>query len=464
MGQGNLEHEGSQLTINAGVEPEEKTPLIGGSLTYPRWYIPKRHVMVVLCFLATTICYLLRTNMSVAILPMEDKYKWGSSTAAIVLSSFFWGYIILQLPGSWLAYRFGGKMVLGVGVLWTSIFTILTPIAAHYFPLLLLCRFFTGFAEAVTYPVIIQIMSDWAPPSERTRFVAFIWTGSNIGTIAAMSTSSPLINLVGYENLFYMNGACGLLWTLLWFLVASNKPRDMWGICEAEIKFITAPMSAAVLPTASAMTINGRPNLNVSTVKKLCTNKHLWAIYISNFCTNWGFYVLLTWIPTYMHKQLKFDIAKSTVMEVLPYIGLFVVGTISGRFSDLLIRRGADLTLIRKTFGVLGCALPAIFLVGLGFVSQVQVALVCMVLAVALHGANYAALGPNVLDVAPKYAGIVLGISNTIGTIPGIVGVYLTGWMLEQFDSWAMVFILAAIIYGVNCLTWAVLCTTKRIF
>lgn len=146
-----------------------------------------------------------------------------------------------------------------------------------------------------------------------------------------------------------------------------------------------------------------------------------------------------------MNQQLNFDLNTSGFLAVLPYpsrllsfvfimidvfryVGLFIVGVASGKVADSLVKSGVDLTLVRKMFGVLGTALPAFFLIGLSFVScshsslqifenvfyhsyisQVQAAVTCMVLAVSLSGFNYCSYGPNMLDIAPKYAGIILG-------------------------------------------------------
>lgn len=452
-------NEEKQLLINR--EPG----IYGGVLGYPRYYIPRRHIIVLLCFLATLICYWLRTNMSVAIIPMsQDHFHWSEATQGLILSSFFWGYICLQFPGSWIATKFGPKLVLGVGVLWTSLFTLLTPFAAPRLELLFLCRFCTGFAEAVTYPVISMLISEWAHPTERTRFLALIWCGGNLGTVIAMLTSSPLITFFGYENLFFLNGGCGIVWSLVWFALAANVPREMVGICEAEIQFIHQPTSA-VLPSGSATASpDGKPKVTLKTITMLLSNIHVWAIIIANFCTNWGFYVLLMYSPKYMTAQLNFNLNQAGFLAVLPYMGLFFVGIGAGRLADYLVKEGVDLTMVRKTFGILGCALPAFFLIGLSFISQVNPAVTCMVLAVSFHGLNYSSYGPNMLDIAPKYAGVIFGISNTFGTIPGIVGVYLTGWMLGEFHSWPMVFILASIVYLINCVTWGFLATAKRLY
>ena len=95
-------------------------------------YWPRRYNLVCLCFLSTFICYIDRVYISVAIIPMAEEFGWDQTTRGIVLSSFFYGYLATQVFGGWLADRFGGKIVLGVGVLWWSVFTLVTPPAAAF--------------------------------------------------------------------------------------------------------------------------------------------------------------------------------------------------------------------------------------------------------------------------------------------------------------------------------------------
>src|SRR4051812_31638499 len=93
-------------------------------------YWPRRYTLVLLSFAAVFICYIDRVNISVAIIPMAGQLGWNPQTQGLVLSAFFVGYLATQVIGGRLADRFGGKVVLGVGVLSWSFFTLVTPWAA----------------------------------------------------------------------------------------------------------------------------------------------------------------------------------------------------------------------------------------------------------------------------------------------------------------------------------------------
>jgi MFS family permease len=105
----------------------EQPLLLSASQASPAGY--RRYVVLILCSLGLMLVYMMRVDLSVAVLPMTSQYRWSGNTEAFVLSSFYIGYIFGQIPGGSIATRFGGHIVLGVGVLATGVFTMLLPLA-----------------------------------------------------------------------------------------------------------------------------------------------------------------------------------------------------------------------------------------------------------------------------------------------------------------------------------------------
>merc|ERR1719433_367592 len=91
--------------------------------------IPRRWFTVVMVFLGIFFVYCARVNLSVAIEPMSCEFNWSSKTQGLVLSSFFWGYIVMQVPGGWLASTpLGAKTIFGISVIGTAVMTMLVPL------------------------------------------------------------------------------------------------------------------------------------------------------------------------------------------------------------------------------------------------------------------------------------------------------------------------------------------------
>ena len=124
----------------------------------------RRYTLVALCVAASFVCYIDRVNISVAAITMQEQFGWSEQTKGLVLSSFFLGYMLFQVPSGWLANRIGGKFVLGFAVVWWSVFTILTPLAAALsLPILLATRVAMGLGEAAMYPSAYNLFARWVP-------------------------------------------------------------------------------------------------------------------------------------------------------------------------------------------------------------------------------------------------------------------------------------------------------------
>lgn len=130
------------------------------------------------------------------------EYEWSENLQGVILSSFFWGYVITHIPGGMLAEKFGGKYVLSLGILSTAIFTLLTPLAIDwgefeileklsffpilsiYFlggaPVLIALRTLEGFGEGTTYPALTALLAMWTPLSERSKLGSLVFGGGQV--------------------------------------------------------------------------------------------------------------------------------------------------------------------------------------------------------------------------------------------------------------------------------------------
>jgi ACS family sodium-dependent inorganic phosphate cotransporter len=405
-----------------------------------RW--PRRYTVIILFALSTVHCYVDRVNISIAIIPLAHAKGYSDAERGLILSSFFWGYLWFQLPGGLLADRFGGKRVLGAGVALWSIATFLTPIATASFALLLFMRAALGAGEAVNFPAIHSIAARWTPASERARAISLHLSGTALGTIIALLASPPIIIAFGWEAVFYVSGLIGLLWLAMWWWKAADWPERSPGVSAAELAEIRAGRSE--VDAAEAIPWN-----------KICREPAVWAIVMAHLCNNFGFYILLLWLPSYLDQTFHVPLKDLGVMAVMPYLASFVVANCSGWLADKLQRRGMWMTAVRKTLVTIGFGLGAAAVCTMPYA---QTAVHAVMLATAAIGSTSIGLGGwgvNHLDVAPRYAGILMGISNTFATLPGIIGVAATGFIVQATGSYSDVFYLAAAVYLVGLAAFA---------
>ena len=392
----------------------------------------KRHQLVFLAFLAIFICYMDRVAISVAIIPMVEKFGWDLTTQGLVLSSFFVGYLLLQIVGGKLADRFGGKVVLGFGVLLWSLFTLVTPPAAAFgLTVLIIVRILMGMGEAVTFPAIFSLYSRWVPLKERARSASFSNSGIPLGTVFALLATPVIVNSLGWEWVFYLFGASGFLWCIAWHFLITQSPRQNAGISKDELAIIEA----------DAITTETTP---ATPWKQLLSNMPVWAIIVAHFCNNWSLYVLLAWLPTYVNKGLGVDYASVGYFAMMPHIAMFIFLNVGGSVADRLVKGGMSVTRVRKLMMTIAFGGIATSLAVVGLVDDAVTAIAIMTTGSALGAFATSGFFINHMDIAPEHSGTLMGITNTAGTIPGIIGVSVSGWILQTTGSWALLFQVAA--------------------
>ena len=112
----------------------------------------------------------------------------------------------------------------------------------------------------------------------------------------------------------------------------------------------------------------------------------------------------------------------------------------------------------------MGFASQAIFLIIVGFTTSKTLAIAGLTLAVGLGGLTWSGFPCNVLDIAPRYAGILMGLSNCVATIPGIVSPLLTGVLTRRQtqQEWMSVFLIAAGCYAVGLFVYVGLASGEK--
>jgi ACS family sodium-dependent inorganic phosphate cotransporter len=168
---------------------------------------------------------------------------------------------------------------------------------------------------------------------------------------------------------------------------------------------------------------------------------------VAHFCSNWGTYVLLAWLPTYVNRGLGVEFGSVGLLSSIPYAVAFVSFALTGVLADRLTMAGRDVTRVRKCMQAVGFGGPALMLLLVPTVGNALAAVLLMAAGNLFLAFSAGGFAVNHLDVAPRYAGVLMGLSNTAGTIPGIVGVGVSGYILAWTDSWALVFQTAAGVY-----------------
>lgn len=389
---------------------------------------PYRYKIVVAMALAFVVCNMDKVNISIAIIPMASDYGWTPTTAGFIQSAFFYGYLFAQLPGGWLSNKFGGQKVLPFGVVLWSAATAAVPFVAGDIGWLSFSRVIVGLGEGLSPPAAADVIARYVPVNERARATSFVFGGLNMGTVAGLTIAPSLIETLGWPSVFILFGVIGIVWCY-WFnaVVPTNieaeaeKPRERALAAEGN-------GSDAGDPAAE-----GDQGIPWGTFVR---HTPLRALTYIHFCNNWAIYTILSWLPTFYKDSLKVDLQGAAHLALLPPIAGIAVSLVAAPLADGLIEKGVSITTVRKLMQSVAFLSPAACMLACIFSEDKQLSTWLLPLGLGLQTFSFAGLYSNHQDIAPKYASILLAITNIFGSMPGVVGVPFTGWLLDHTDSW----------------------------
>ncbi|KAL2929842.1 putative anion transporter 6 chloroplastic [Bienertia sinuspersici] len=435
-----------------------------------------------------------KVNLSVAIIPMSHQFGWNSSVAGLVQSSFFWGYALSQLPGGWLAKIYGGRQVLALGVLVWSLATAFVPVLAGYMPGLILSRILVGIGEGVSPSAATDLIARSIPLEERSRAVAFVFGGLSVGSVAGLLLAPRLIQNVGWEYVFYFFGLLGVVWFLGFQYIEGEENKSAASI---------TPTVETTSNEKSWRTSWEELNSSLKEVpwKAFFRSPAVWAMIYAHFCGSWGHYTCLSWLPTYFSEELDLNLTEAAgwaavveqivnewAVAVLPPLASVVTTNLAAQFADNLISRGIETTTVRKICQAISFLSPAFCMTLSSLDLGLQPWEVVGILTCGLALSSFALSGLYCThqDISREYASILLerndggrggdgkredgsdcekgvtGITNTVGAVPGIVGVALTGYLLDSTHSWSIALFAPSIFfYLTGTVVWLAFASSK---
>ena len=417
--------------------------------------------LVSMTVLAVYICMIDRIAISIAIIPMAEENGWSPTVQGAVMSAFFLGYVTLQIPAGYLSDRFGGKWVLGLGVLFWSLFTLLTPASAALgISILLACRFLMGVAEAVTWPSIYSLYSRWVHPDRRASAVGLMNSGISGGSVIALICTPWLISVWSWQGAFYLYGLLGILWFAIWAPIARSRPtvKTDWDASKAALANTTPVPNDEQAETLS------QPVYPRLTVRGMLRSRAVWAIAIAHICINWSLYLVLSWFPTFVNRELGADLQLAGFLALAPTLVSLIMAPTAGRLFDRLVARGADRLKIRRWMqsiaflGITGAML------GITLTDSLVVSVTVITLSNALTAFSIGGFATNHLDIAPNQSGLLMGVTNTLAAVSSSLSVFVSGWIQTATGGWDAVFQTAAGVSLLGAVIYVRMSGVKREF
>lgn len=374
------------------------------------------------------------TNDTDDIKSQDGPFTWDESQQGLILSSYYWGYLISQIPAGRISEVFSAKWVMFTAVALNIICTLLTPVAAQIEPLLMFLRCVEGVGGGFSFPAMHVLLSKWAPVEERSTMTTIVYAGAALGTVLSMLFSGLIYTWQSWEAVFYWMGSLPIIWCLLWTWLVQDDTTKHCYITEKER--ILIQKSLGDRDTSHKVQLPW---------KKICTSVPFLAIMITHFCNNCCWYVLLTELPKYMSQVLYFRMEENSLLSSFPYLTLWIFSLILGKWLDFgRSKKVISTTAARKISTFFASVIPAACLLAVTFVKCEHIAVVAlMAVAVTTMGGMFSGVLANHIDIAPQYAGTLVGITNTFATIPGILIPIFVGEIThanQTTEQWSIVF------------------------
>ncbi|SLM96269.1 L-Proline/Glycine betaine transporter ProP [Brachybacterium faecium] len=272
-----------------------------------------RKTVLLLLFLGWAIGNLDRYLINYAVVDIANDLALTATQTGVVLSSFFLGYAIMQMPGGLLADKYGAKKILLTAVIIWSIFTGLTAVAWS-FSALIVIRFLFGIGEGGFQPAASKIIATIFPKNERSRAMSLLLASAAIMAMLVPLISAVLLGLIGWRLLFVITGLIGAVIAFLYW------------------RYIQVPDTT--VEAARGLSVTGE---NKGILKKLITMPFMWSLLVSYFtiyAVNWG---LSSWMPSYLTNERGLDLLSIGYLQLIPGVlmlsGMLIFGIVIDKLT-----------------------------------------------------------------------------------------------------------------------------------
>ena len=348
----------------------------------------------------------------------------------MLLSAFFWTYTVSQIPVGWLAERYGAHRILAAGLtLWASA-TMLVGFV-HSFAALLLLRLMLGLGESAGFPSVAKIMAAIVPAKGLGTANGIVALGYLSGPVVGTLLGGLLMAHYGWRSAFWVFGALSLLWLIPWSRVA-GQVRTAVHASEED-----SPTWWMVLKQPA-----------------------LWGTALGLFSSNYVFYFMLTWLPSYLQTERGFSLVGMAWVATGAYLVNAISAFVTGWGMDRYLRRGGSANFGYKSVMAVAHLGSVVCMLSMALGSP-RVALISLFVYQALCGAS----SPGVYAMCqilagPRASGRWVGIQNSLGNLPGIVAPWLTGFIIQTTGHYTNAFVVAAAVSLLGLIGWIAMVPT----
>lgn len=367
--------------------------------------------------------YMDRVNIGFAMAGgMNEALGLSLAASGLAAGMFFWGYLVLQLPGGHLAEHGKAKSFIFWTVLGWGGISLLTAFVQNAWQLYLM-RFLLGVAESGVYPAVLVILGNWFPQRELGRAQGMFITSLPLSGAVTNPISGYIVGHYGWRGLFIFEGVVSLSMILVWLPLISESPEKAKWISKEEKEYLITTLAAEKAQTQAGFRAQGQEEWSYG---KLLKDKYLWIMITFYVFHTAGTYGYLFWLPTLLTKITKMSLTNVGWLSAVPLVAAVAGVYIFGALSD---KKGNRRAYCALGFGGFGTSL---FLATL-FPTHMWLAYAALVLTGFFSKAMQSPFwAMPALVFPPGVVGGARGIILGLGNVGGFLGPWLVGLLSSK--------------------------------
>lgn len=394
----------------------------------------KKYFVLAALFVLSLITYIDRASISVAKAPIAADLSLSDQAMGAVFSAFALGYAIAQMPGGWMADKFGPRLALTAVVIAWSFFTGLTG-AVGSFSTILAVRFLFGACEAGAFPGSARAIYNWLPATQRGIANGILFSGSRIGAALSFPLLVWMLEKYQWRSSFVILATIGVIWAFLWFVFFRDHASEI-------------PAQEIVQQSSLDFKSLFRSRLMLLT---------MWQYFASNFT----FFICLSWMLPYLKSEFSLTGTVAANYAMIPLLCGAAAQWIAGLAVDSLYRAGWK-SWSRQIPAMIGFGLAVVGLFALPMAHSPAATVACF--ALTTFGADLT-LSPSwsyCLDIGGANSGLISGAMNMVGNIGAFVSANAFPFLIAKTGSANSYFIFAGILNLSAIVCWYFLSDADR--
>jgi MFS family permease len=365
-------------------------------------------VLILLCAMYF-ISYIVRQNISTAILDIRPELGLSNTQAGLIFSAFGYPYLLFQIIGGVTADRFGPRRTLFVsGLVWAGA-TVLTSLAWDFYSLFA-ARILMGFGVGATLPTATRAMQHWVESSKRGFAQGITHSFSRLGNALTPYLVLGLMAVITWRGSFIVIGIAGFLWVAVWYWYYRDDPKEHPSITEAEL---------AVLPP--------RPKGTRPSVPWGPLIARIWPVTLTYFCYGWCLWLYLSFLLIFFKDKFMLSNTETALFATIVYTIGAIGNTVGGVVSDSVLHKTKNVRAARIGVAVFGFVGALLSLTPVLYIEDKFLVAACLSAGFFFAELVIGPMWAIPMDIAPKYSGTASGLMNSGSALAAILSPLVAG-------------------------------------